>query len=113
MENTVNNEKYTTVDAVEFSKDIKSPNIYLVDVRTPEEYADGHIEGAKNLNVMSDNFEKKAEASLPKDREIAVYCGSGKRSALAAAKLSALGYKVLNMAGGMAAWNEAGLPVVK
>ena len=106
-------DSYETVGAKEFSKKIKSPDIYLVDVRTPEEYAGGHIEGAHNLDVNNDNFKAEAEKTLPKDKEIAVYCGSGKRSAKAAGELTELGFKVLNLEGGLAEWNENNLPVVK
>ena len=102
-----------TVSPEEFAIKIKSPEIYLVDVRKPEEFADGHIEGAANLDVTSETFESDAEKSLPKDKTIAVYCGTGRRSAMAAEKLLKLGFKILNLDGGLNAWTKAGLPVVK
>lgn len=104
---------FTTVEAPEFAREIKSPDVFLIDVRTPDEFKDGHIEGAHNIDVQSPDFLTDAEKILPRDKTIAVNCGSGKRSALASEKLSAAGYKVLNLAGGLAEWKEAGLPVVK
>lgn len=102
-------ETYTTVSAEEFARRIKSADVYLIDVRTAEEYADGHIEGARNLDVTKESFVEDAKRMLPKDKVIAVYCGSGKRSAVASGKLAAEGYRVLNLDGGFAAWKEAGL----
>lgn len=106
-------EGYKTVSPEEFAKEITSPKVYLVDVRTPAEYAEGHIEGAGNLDVTAEDFIEKAKETLPKDKTIAVYCGSGKRSGMAATKLAAEGYDILNMDGGLSAWQKAGLPTVK
>lgn len=110
---TTTAQAYPTVEPEEFAKDLKSDNIYLIDVRDSESYTDGHIAGAKNLDVTSNDFLEKAEKELPRDKTIAVYCGLGIHSAMAADKLTAAGYKVLNLAGGIKAWKEAGLPVVK
>ena len=104
---------YPTFPAKEFQLEISSPNVYLLDVRTPEEYAEAHLAGAHNLDVTQDDFESKAIASLPKDKTIAVYCRSGKRSAMAADKLEDAGFHVINLEGGITAWSEAGLPVTK
>lgn len=103
---------YTTVTPQEFAKSINSPEIFLIDVRTPEEYATGHIKNAKNIDVEAPDFMTQAEAILPAGKTIAVYCGSGKRSAIASQELADAGYPILNLAGGLAAWKEAGLPVV-
>lgn len=74
----------------------------LIDVRTEEEFADGHIEGARNLPVDRVRGEL---ASLPKDKPIIVYCAVGARSASAAATLHAAGYQVKNL-GAMANWKQ-------
>ncbi len=72
----------------------------LIDVRSPEEFADGHIDGARNipLNVLD-----AAIPSLPKDKTIVVYCHSGARSSVAATHLADAGYTVRNL-GAMSAW---------
>jgi rhodanese-related sulfurtransferase len=73
----------------------------LVDVRTPMEWEAGHVEGAV-LIPLSDLGGRLRE--IPRDRPVVVYCGSGSRSARAAAVLSAAGYNVRDL-GGMARWN--------
>lgn len=74
----------------------------LVDVRTPEEYAAGHIEGA--VNVPVDTVEGSDLGA--KDQPIVVYCASGKRSARAAATLRTKGHAKLYDLGPMSAWSE-------
>lgn len=100
-----------TVSPEEFAKEIKSSDYYLLDVRKPDEYESGHIEGAANLDVTDPNFSEEAKSNLPKDKIIAVYCGTGKRSGMAATKLIEEGFKILNLDGGLNAWKAAGLPV--
>ena len=80
----------------------------LVDVRTPEEYAAGHIPGAINLDWYADDFIDKAKASLTTDRPVMVYCRSGKRSAKAAWKLDGNEFRTYNLLGGYLGWTEAG-----
>ena len=84
------------------AKQLVAAGAILLDVRTEEEFADGHIEGARNLPVgrLRDDL-----ASLPKDKPIVVYCAVGARSASAAATLHAAGYQVKNL-GAMANWNQ-------
>ena len=90
----------------------------IIDVREPEEFANGHLEGA--MNVPRGVLEFRTDASYPgsiqslSDRtaKIILYCRSGGRSALAAQSLSKMGYQaVVSMAGGFIAWEEAKLPV--
>lgn len=95
----------------EFEVAIQSPEVYLLDVRKPDEYATGHIAGAHNLDVLDPSFEIESVKVLPKDKTIAVYCGTGRRSAMAAEKLEKEGFNVINLEGGITAWKEAGLPV--
>lgn len=83
----------------------------LVDVRTPEEYADGHLKGAVNININSGDFEQQL-GKLNKDVPVFVYCRSGGRSARAASKMESMGFKkVYDMDGGITAWGAAGKPV--
>lgn len=93
-----------TVPAEEFAQIIKADSVILVDVRTAGEYDAGHIENARNIDVLKDDFRSVATETLPKDRTIAVYCRSGKRSLKAAAILAKEGYKVVNLRGGWLEW---------
>ena len=92
-----------TVDAAQFAELIKSDSVFLVDVRTAEEYAAGHIANAKNIDVLKSDFKNNA-STLPKNKQIAVYCRSGKRSLVAANILAKMGYKVINLRGGWMEW---------
>lgn len=102
-----------SVSASEFDKGIKTDSVQLLDVRTPREYAEGHIVGALNINVQSDDFQRMAEKELSKGSTILVYCRSGRRSMDAAEILTKLGYKVVNLKGGIIEWEEDGFPVTK
>ena len=93
------------MDVDTFAKYIANGDVQLVDVRTPEEYSEGHIEGARNINLFNDDFIEEAQAELDPSRPVAVYCRSGKRSAEAAQKLSGKGFKVANLKGGILAWD--------
>ncbi len=81
---------------------------YLLDVREPHEYRAGHIAGAA-LIPLGELGARTAE--LPAHRDILCVCLSGSRSGVAARQLTAMGFKCLNLSGGMAAWQRAGLPV--
>lgn len=105
------NDNITSVSAPEFDKEIKANSVQLLDVRTPQEYAEGHIDGASNINIHSDDFQQRAEKELSKDSTILVYCRSGRRSMEAAEMLTKLGYKVVNLKGGIIEWKGDGLPV--
>lgn len=95
-----------TVSADEFAQIIKSDSVILVDVRTADEYNAGHIDGARNIDVLKDDFNNIATTSLPKNKEIAVYCRSGKRSMKAANILAKDGFKVINLKGGWLEWTD-------
>ncbi|ATX79469.1 Rhodanese-related sulfurtransferase [Mariprofundus aestuarium] len=83
----------------------------FIDVRTPEEYAEGHVENAKLIPVQ-ELVERINE--VPKDKQVYVYCRSGKRSAQAATILAKAGYiNIENVLGGITAWKDATYPVVK
>lgn len=87
-----------------FAEYIAGDSVQLVDVRTAEEFADGHINGATNIDVKDSCFIAKAKNILTTERPVAVYCRSGKRSAYAAEILSAAGYKAANLEGGILEW---------
>lgn len=97
----------------EFSEAIKKPGVYLLDVRPQADFDKEHIENAHHLDVTDPDFDAKAKELLPKDETIAVYCNTGKRSALAEQKLLQLGYNVINLDAGITSWIAAGLPTVK
>jgi rhodanese-related sulfurtransferase len=83
---------------------------YLLDVRTLQEYQQGHINGAELIPL--DELPHKI-SRIPKNREVVCICASGSRSSVAANHLSAAGYKVSNLRGGMSNWIRAGLTVKK
>lgn len=94
----------------EFQKKLgETKNAFLLDVRTPEEVANGKIEGASNV-VFDDQFTSKI--SLIPKQPIFIYCAGGVRSAKAAKILRGNGYtQVFELEGGLNAWKEAKLPV--
>ena len=104
-------ENFENANVAEFAKLADEPNVVVLDVRTAEEYAEGHIVGALNIDQGQGDFMEKAKAQLPSDKTIAVYCRSGRRSASAASRLAAEGYTCVNLKGGIVAWKEAGLDV--
>ena len=87
-------------------------NATILDVRTTEEFAGGHLENARNIDWTSDGFDAKI-ANLDKSNPYFVYCLSGGRSAAAAQHMRELGFKeVYEMDGGMMKWRSVGLPEV-
>ena len=102
---------FENVDVNGFSALIQEANVVVLDVRTAEEYAEGHIGGAINIDQSQSDFIEKAKAAIPAGKKIAVYCRSGRRSANAAGRLAAEGYQCVNLKGGILAWKEEGKPV--
>ena len=102
---------YENADVKAFAELIEASNVEVLDVRTADEYAEGHIEGAINIDQGTDDFMQKVKATLSTDKTIAVYCRSGRRSANAASKLTDAGYKCVNLKGGITAWQDAKMPV--
>lgn len=102
---------YKDVTVEQFDKLRSNTNAVLLDVRTPEEFAAGHIPGAKNIDVNGLDFEKKVD-HLDKSKTYLVNCASGARSARACMKLSKLDFpKCYNLQGGIHAWEKAGKPI--
>lgn len=91
-----------------FRQAIADTTVVRLDVRTAEEFAEGHIEKAINIDVLKSDFEEKATSILPKDRVIAVNCRSGKRSKKAAGILVKNGYKVIELDSGYNGWVKEG-----
>lgn len=110
---TPGKEGFKSVSADEFEKCIADTSVVRLDVRTAEEYSEGHIAGTKNIDVLKPDFEKKSLETLPKDKTIALYCRSGRRSKEAARILSKNGYKIVELDTGYMGWTEAGKPVTK
>ncbi len=102
---------YENADVKGFAELMNDPNVVVLDVRTAEEFGEGHLVGAINIDQAQSGFIEKAKAVLTTDRTIAVYCRSGRRSASAAGRLAAEGYKAVNLKGGILAWKEAEMPV--
>lgn len=106
-------ENFKSLTINEFSTFIAQPNVQLVDVRTPAEYAEGHIANSSNIDVMSQDFAQVADSTLVKDQPVALYCRSGKRSKHAAEILSSKGYHVVELDNGFIGWASDGKPIVK
>jgi len=89
-------------------------DIQLIDVRTPEEFSEGHIDNAVNINFYDDNFIKDMTSKLDKSKPVYVYCRSGGRSGKASKKLEDAGFtKVYDLKGGFMNWTDNKLKVVK
>ena len=85
----------------------------IIDVRTPEEFASGHIKDARLIDFKNTETFEKDIARLPKDKTYYVYCRSGRRSMMAAERMKRLGLKTIDMSGGIIAWEKDELPVVR
>ena len=89
---------------------IKAGKFTVIDVRTPEEFAEGHIAGGVNINISAPDFSQKIE-SLDKGKEYLVYCRSGGRASRAKEILESAGFgNVYNLTGGITGWVGDGLP---
>jgi len=95
----------------DFESLVAQTGVQVIDVRTPEEYADGHLAAATNLDIQADFTTSIAD--LDKDATYALYCRSGVRSAAAKQAMLDAGYPhVVDLSGGIVAWTRAGKPVV-
>ena len=90
----------------EFSSDNMEANAILVDVRTPEEFEEGHLPGAINIDWLAADF-KSHWAEIGPSKKVYVYCQKGGRSARAAAALDSLGFEVIDLTGGYEAFAAA------
>jgi rhodanese-related sulfurtransferase len=88
-------------------------NLTVLDLRTPAEYAAGHLDGARLIDYNSPQFAEEL-ARLDRERPYLVHCASGRRSTAALETFRQLGFKhIIHLDGGLRAWQAAGNPVVK
>lgn len=100
-----------TRDVAAFAASMGEPGTVVLDVRTPQEFAQGHIAGAVNVDVESPDFATRI-AKRDKNVPYAVYCRSGRRSGIALELMVRQGFTtVYHLDGGITAWQEAGKPV--
>lgn len=84
-----------SVTTTDLENAIENENIQLLDVRTPKEFNNGHIQGATNLNIKDINSFEAGTVKLDKEKSIYVYCKAGVRSKKASEKLKELGFKLI------------------
>ena len=90
--------------AEEFAATISQTGVVIIDVRTPEEYVAGHIEGALNIPIEVGDFDS-AIASLDRETHYAIYCRTGRRSALAVERMSKAGFTTMSeLRDGIVSW---------
>jgi rhodanese-related sulfurtransferase len=104
---------YQVLNVDQYDKQIKSGEVLIVDVRTPNEYNSGHIEGAVLCDVTAGSFDQKIQ-EYAKDQPVYIYCRSGSRSAGAMRKMKAMGFtEVYDLRGGVINWTKSGKPLTK
>lgn len=102
------------LDPQNFEKKIKeSKEPILIDVRTPGEFAQGHLANAVLIDIRSDDFKSRV-GKLDKSKPVFVYCKAGSRSSSAVDIMKDLGFKeIYDLNGGIAAWQQANKPIEK
>jgi phage shock protein E len=99
------------VAATDFSIAMRAPGTIVLDVRTPTEFAAGHIPQARNIDIEGSGFASRI-AALNKNATYAVYCHSGNRSGVALEQMTAAGFThVYDLDGGIGAWQQMGGPM--
>ncbi|QIF04344.1 rhodanese-like domain-containing protein [Roseimicrobium sp. ORNL1] len=103
----------THVKAAEAEKLVKEHKVQVLDVRTADEYKEGHIKGAKNIDFTENDFESEA-AKLDKTKPVLVHCQGGGRSTKSLEVLEKLGFQhIYHLDGGLKGWQAEGKPVEK
>ena len=98
--------------AQDFKAKTQEAGVVTLDVRTPDEFAGGHLVNALNIDVEGATFDSEL-SKLDKDATYAVYCRSGRRSSVAIDRMKDAGFtNVVNMNAGILEWQAAGLPLV-
>ena len=99
------------LDALGFKSTLETvKNVQLIDVRTREEFASGHLVGSVNYDIYLNDFDAQL-AALDKTKPVMVYCKGGGRSAEACEKLEQMGFgQIYDMGGGIMAWEAKGFP---
>jgi rhodanese-related sulfurtransferase len=91
----------------------QNPDFIILDIRTPQEYSGGHIEGAENIDYYSDDFRESLDR-LGRDKEYLIYCRSGSRSANAFRLMKQMNFmKVYNLSNGIISWIRKKYPLIK
>ncbi len=102
------------LDAATFNNAVSNKDVVLLDVRTPEEFADGHLENSVNIDINDMNSFSEKVSSLDKETPVYVYCRSGGRSNKSAQYLKEQGFAVTyDLDGGISSWSNNGLKIVK
>lgn len=97
----------------EYSAKMQAEPGVILDVRTPDEFKAGHVEGAENINFYDEDFASRIGAK-DKEKTYYIYCRSGGRSGKTLDMMKKAGFKkVFDMKGGMIAWNAANMPTKK
>lgn len=100
------------LDVADFDQLVKKGKVTLVDVRTPKEYAQGHIVGAINVDWKNRHFADNITKVVGNDKPVAVYCRSGNRATRAMYAMDALGYnEVYNLKHGIKSWKSENKPL--
>ena len=97
----------------DFAAVIDKADTILLDLRTPDEFNDGHLKNAINIDFYNEDFVEKLN-KLDKSKGYAIYCRSGHRSGLTAKKMEEIGFKsTVNLDGGILQWIKEGMKVIK
>ena len=108
-----NSQSYINLKPIEFQTSFEKEGCIILDVRTPQEVSSGAIENASTIDFYDQDFERKI-SKIQKDKTVYVYCKSGARSSQAAKLLVKYGQaKVVNLNGGIMAWQSAQLPLIQ
>ena len=100
------------IELAEFEKKMASEKYLLVDVRTAEEFSEGHIKGAINIDYLAENFSIEIQ-ELELESPVLLYCRSGNRSSKAMKIMNEVGFKeVYNLEGGIKGWISSNNPVI-
>jgi rhodanese-related sulfurtransferase len=100
------NENIQILSPAEFKTALENPSVQLLDVRTPNEFAAGSIQGAKNLNLFDGAGFQRAAATLNKQKPVYLFCQSGNRSKSASKLLSQMGFtQIYDLRGGYSNWS--------
>ncbi|MDO6758655.1 rhodanese-like domain-containing protein [Tamlana sp. 2_MG-2023] len=104
---------YMDMSVKQFKTDVSHDFVQLIDVRTPEEFKEGHLENAINVDFKSSDFTDNIE-KLNSDKPVYIYCRSGNRSKKSVSYFKKVGFTTIyNLKGGILAWKAKDLPVVK
>ena len=102
---------FENADVKSFAAFLDEDGVVLLDVRTKDEFLSGHLSGALLVDVKQPDFLASAQKVIPAGSRVAVYCQSGKRSALAAQQLAKAGFSVTNLTGGIMQWQAEQKPI--